>query len=398
MGDPGDEDKVFGVVHRVDDAVIANADAEVVPPGELHRAWCTRVNREVIDCGRNTIGNRSTEPAWAGRLASKGAVEPRMKAVVYDRYGPPEVLRLEDVARPVPKADEVLVRVHATTVTRTDCGWRDPRPYVFVRFFIGILKPRRRILGMELAGEVVATGARVAELKVGDQVFGISGFGAHAEFVCVRENAPLEHKPVGVPFDQAAPVCDGGCTALSCLRQVDLRAGQRILIYGASGSIGTAAVQVAKHLGAEVTAVCSAESVELVKSLGADEVIDYKHEDFTKNGKTYEIIFDAVGKHSFRRCRRSLKSGGTYVSTDLGFMWHLPILMAWTHWIGDKRAKLGIARYTKQDVVLLKELVQNGAYRAVIDRSYPLDRVVDAVRYVETGQKIGSVVLTVGPS
>ncbi|MFI5281955.1 MAG: NAD(P)-dependent alcohol dehydrogenase [Candidatus Dormibacterales bacterium] len=321
-----------------------------------------------------------------------------MKAVVCDRYGLPDVLHLEDVARPIPKDDEVLIKVHATTVTRTDCGWRDPRPYFFVRIFVGLLKPRRPILGMEVAGEVVAAGARVTEFQDGDQVFGISGFGAHAEFVCVRESAPLGLKPAGVAFVEAAPVCDGGCTALSCLRQVDLRSGQRIVIYGATGSIGTAAVQVAKHLGAEVTAVCSQKSVGLVKSLGADEVIDYEHEDFTKNGKTYDVIFDAVGKHSFRRCRRSLKSGGTYVSTDLGFMWHLPILIAWTRWVGTKRAALGIARYTKQDVVLLQKLVQAGAYRAVIDRSYPLEQVVDAARYVETGQKIGNVVLTVGPS
>ena len=321
-----------------------------------------------------------------------------MKAVVYDRYGPPDVLRLEEVARPVPKDDEVLVRVHATTVTRTDCGWRDPNPYFFVRIFIGLLKPRRRILGMEVAGEVVEAGARVTEFQKGDEIFGNSGFGAHAEFVCVRESEPLGHKPAGVAFEEAAPISDGGCTALSCLRQVGLRKEQRILIYGASGSIGTAAVQIAKHLGAEVTAVCSTKSVELVKSLGADEVIDYEHADFTKNGKTYDVIFDAVGKHSFRRSRRSLKSGGTYLSTDLGFMWHLPILIVWTRWIGDKRAKLGVARYSKQDVVLLKELVQAGAYRAVIDRSYPLEQVVDAARYVETGQKIGNVVLTVGPS
>jgi NADPH:quinone reductase-like Zn-dependent oxidoreductase len=318
-----------------------------------------------------------------------------MKAVVYDKYGPPEVLHLQDVERPIPKGNEVLVKVHATTVTRTDCGWRSAKPYFFVRIFTGLLRPRRRILGMEVAGEIVAAGADVTEFHLGDQIFGISGFGAHAEFVCVREAAPLAPKPTNMAFDEVAAVSDGGCTALSCLRQVGLQNGQRILVYGASGSIGTAAVQLAKHLGADVTAVCGTKSVGLVKTLGADEVIDYQNTDFTKNGKTYDVIFDAVGKSSFRHCRHSLKSGGTYMSTDFGFMWHLPILILWTRWIGDKRAILGIARYARKDVLLLRELVERGAYRAVIDRSYPLDQVVDAARYVETGQKVGNVVLTV---
>jgi NADPH:quinone reductase-like Zn-dependent oxidoreductase len=278
-----------------------------------------------------------------------------MRAVVCDRYGPPEVLHLEEVERPIPTANEVLVKVYATTITRTDCGWRSAKPYFFVRFFTGLLRPRRRILGMEMSGEVKAAGADVSEFQAGDAVFGISGFGAHAEFVCVRENAPIATKPTTVDFDEAAAVCDGGCTALSCLRQVALRKGQRILVYGASGSIGTAAVQLAKHLGAEVTAVCNSNSVELVRSLGADGVIDYQNEDFRKNGKTYDVIFDAVGKSSFRRCRRSLKSGGTYISTDLGFMWHLPILILWTRWIGHKRATLGVSRYNKEDVLFLKD-------------------------------------------
>ena len=318
-----------------------------------------------------------------------------MRAVVYDKYGPPEVLHLEDVERPIPQTNEVLIKIYATTVTRTDCGWRSAKPYFFVRLFTGLLRPRRRILGMEVAGEVVAAGADVTVFHIGDQVFGISGFGAHAEFVCVREGAPLANKPASVAFNEAAPVCDGGCTALSCLRQVGLKNGQRILVYGASGSIGTAAVQLANHLGADVTAVCGTKSVELVKTLGANEVTDYQNSDFTKNGKTYDVIFDAVGKSSFRRCRRSLKSGGTYITTDLGFMWHLPILILWTRWFADKRAILGIARYTKDDVLFLRELVEGGAYRAVIDRSYPLEQVVDAARYVESGRKVGNVVLTV---
>lgn len=317
-----------------------------------------------------------------------------MRAVVYDRYGPPDVLRLEEVERPVPKEDEVLVKIHATTVNRTDCGFRSAKPFI-TRFFIGLVRPKRKILGMELAGEVEAVGAAVTEFEVGDQVLGVKGSGAHAEFVCLREKAPLAHKPAGMTFEEAAAVCDGACTALSCLRNANLRKGRSILVYGASGSIGTAAVQLARYFGADVTAVCNTKNLELVRSLGADRVIDYTHDDFTKNGETYDVIFDAVGKHSFRRCRRSLKPGGMYIETDGGFLWHVPLLALLTRWIGDKRVKLGIARYTKKDVLFLKELIEAGSYRAVIDRRYPLEDVVDATRYVETGQKTGNVVLTV---
>jgi len=317
-----------------------------------------------------------------------------VRAVVYDRYGPPDVLRLDDVERPVPDEDEVLVRIRATTVNRTDCGWRSAKPF-FARFFLGLLRPRRRVLGMELAGEVEAVGAAVTKFEVGDDVFGVKGFGAHAEFVCIRESAPVAHKPADMPFEEAAAVCDGGSIALSCLRRADLQEGQKILVHGASGSIGTAAVQLAKSFGAEVTAVCSTKNVDLVRSLGADEVVDYLEEDFTKNGKTYDVVFDAVGKHSFRRCRGSLKPGGIYLETDLGFLWHVPILALLTRRLGDKRVALGIAKYTKKDVLLLKELVEAGKYRAVIDRCYPLEDVVEATRYVETQQKTGNVVLTV---
>jgi NADPH:quinone reductase-like Zn-dependent oxidoreductase len=320
-----------------------------------------------------------------------------VRAVVYDRYGPPEVQRLEDVARPVPKEDEVLVKIHATTVNRTDCGWRSAKPF-FVRSFIGLRGPKQKILGMELAGEVEAVGADVTEFQVGDQVFGVKSFGAHAEFVCIREGGPLAHKPAGMTFEEAAAVCDGASIALSCLRGAHLGKGRKILIYGASGSIGTAAVQLAKYFDADVTAVCNTKNVELVRSLGADEVVDYLQEDFTKNGQTYDVIFDSVGKHSFRRCRGSLKPGGTYLETDLGFMWHVPLLALLTRWIGNKKVTLGIAKYTKQDVLLVKELIEAGKYRPVVDRSYPLEDVVEATRYVETQQKTGNVVLTVNGS
>ncbi len=317
-----------------------------------------------------------------------------MRAVVYEKYGAPDVLRLEEVERPVPKDDEVLVRIHATTVTRTDCGMRGAEPF-FIRCFTGLRRPKRKILGSEFAGEVEAVGAAVSEFEVGDHVFGVNGFGAHAEFICVREGARLAHKPAGMTFEEAAAVCDGASSALSCLRKADLRQGRSILIYGASGSIGTGAVQLAKYFEADVTAVCNTKNVELVRSLGADEVVDYLQEDFTKNGKMYDVIFDAVGKHSFRRCRGSLKPGAIYLATDLGFMWHVPVLALLTRWIGDKRVTLGVARYTKKDVLFLKELIEAGKYRAVIDRRFPLEQVVDATRYVETGQKTGNVVLTV---
>ena len=318
-----------------------------------------------------------------------------MKAVVYDEYGPPAVLRLEDVDRPEPGDGEILVRVHATTVTQTDCGWRSAHPFI-VRYFIGLRRPSRRILGMELAGEVTAVGAAVTEFAVGDEVFGIGGFGAHAEFACKPESAAVAHKPAGMTFEQAAAICDGACIALSCLRGVDLSAGRSILVYGASGSVGTAAVQLAKHFGAEVTAVCNTKNVELARGLGADRVIDYTREDFTRSGGTYDVVFDAVGKTSFRRCKRLLKRGGLYVETDLGFMWHVPPLVLLTKWIGDKSVRLGMAKYRKDDVLFLKELVEAGEYRAVIDRTYPLEQVVEATTYVETRQKTGNVVLTVG--
>ena len=323
------------------------------------------------------------------------ALREPMRAVVHDRYGPADVLRLEEVERPVPKDDEVLVRIHATTVNRTDTGLRSAE-YFVTRFFTGLLRPKAKVRGSELSGEVEALGAAVTEFEVGDRVFGVREWGgAHAEFVCVRESAPLAHMPAGMTFEEAAAVCDGAILALAYLRRADVRKGRTILVYGASGSIGTAAVQLARHFGAHVTAVCNTKNVELVRSLGADEVVDYTHEDFTKKGETYDVVFDAVGKLAFRRCRGSLKPGGIYASTDGGFLWQNPFLALWTSRIGDKKVLFPIPRYTKKDVVFLKGLIEGGKYRAVIDRSYPLEDVVEASRYVETGQKSGNVVLTV---
>jgi NADPH:quinone reductase-like Zn-dependent oxidoreductase len=319
-----------------------------------------------------------------------------MRAVVYTRYGPPDVLRVSDVPRPTPKDDEVLIRVHATTVNRTDCGFRKAKPFI-TRLFSGLLRPRKQILGTEVAGEIEAVGAAVTRFDRGDRVFGVNAddFGAHAEFICMREDAPLANLPAGMTFEEGAAVCDGVILALTCLRWADLESGQRILIYGASGSIGTAAVQLAKYFGADVTAVCNTRNVDTVRSLGADAVVDYTQEDFTANGETYDVIFDAVGKTSFRRCRRSLAQGGTYVETDLGFLWQNPILALLTWRFGDKRVLMPLPRYTQKDVLFLAQLIEAGRYRAVIDRRYPLERVVDATRYVETEQKTGNVVLTV---
>jgi NADPH:quinone reductase-like Zn-dependent oxidoreductase len=324
-----------------------------------------------------------------------------VKAVVYDRYGPPEVLRIADVERPVPKEDEVLIKVHATTVNRLDVHTREANRKsglavsVLSRMVSGLRGPRQPILGSEFAGEVEAAGATVKEFAVGDHVFGNSGlrFGAHAEFMCVRESARIAHLPAGMSFGEAAPITDGALNALTCLTAANLRKGRRILIYGASGAIGTAGVQLARHFDADVTAVCNTKNLQLVKSLGADRVIDYTQEDFTKNGQTYHVIFDAVGKQSFKRCRGSLEPGGMYLPTD-GF--ENLVLALWTPRFGDKKVVFQIPpRQTKQDVLFLKELVEAGKFRPVIDRTYALADVVEATRYVETEQKTGNVVLTV---
>ena len=325
-----------------------------------------------------------------------------MRAVVYNRYGPPDVLRLEEVKRPVPTAGEVLVKVHATTVNRLDAATREanrrsgPAVSFLSRLVFGIRRPRQRILGSEFAGEVVAVGAAVREFAVGEYVFGITGlaFGAHAEFICVQQSSRIAHKPTAMSFEQAAALSDGALNALACLRQAHLRRGQTILIYGASGAIGTAGVQLAKYFGTDVTAVCSTKNLELVRSLGADAVIDYTREDFTKNGRAYDVIFDAVGKHSFKRSRGSLTPGGSYLATD--GLRNLSLVL-WTSLTGGKRVRFSITSPmpTKKDVLFLKDLVEAGRFRPVIDRCYPLQDVVEATKYVETEQKVGNVVLTV---
>ncbi len=317
-----------------------------------------------------------------------------MRAVVHDRYGPPEVLRVEEVERPAPKEDEVLVAVVASTVTRGEAMGVRSADYRFTRVFTGIRRPRRTTFGSEFAGRVEAVGSAVTELRVGDEVFGI-GSGANAEYMTVRESGVIARKPERLTFEEAAALPDGSLLALTMLRPVAPER-KRVLVYGAAGSIGTAAVQLlARHFDAEVTGVCDTDDVELVRSLGAHDVVDRLRDDFTANGKTYDVIFDAVGKHSFRRCRRSLSPGGTYVTADLGFMYHVPFLSLVTRFAGSKRAKVGFGRYRREDLLLVKELVEAGSYRPVIDRTYALDEVVEATRYVESGRKTGNVVVRI---
>ena len=322
-----------------------------------------------------------------------------MRAVVHTEYGPPSVLRIADVARPTPAPDEVLVRVHATTVNRTDCGFRRPEPF-FVRVFSGLRRPKQPILGTEFAGVVEAIGASVTQFRPGDRVFGVNAdrFGAHAEFVCVRESGPIAPMPAGLPYEEAAAVCDGAILALTYLRKADVGPGCRILVYGASGSIGTAAVQLAKQRGAEVTAVCSTANVDLVRSLGADTVIDYTTGDLDRAGGPYDVVFDAVGKISLGRCRAVLAEGGIYASTDLGPFAQNPFLALATAPLRGtrvRRVQFPMPKYTQADVRFLAGLVATGEYRPVVDRRYPLEDVVAATEYVETERKVGNVVLTV---
>jgi len=298
----------------------------------------------------------------------------------------------------VPKDDEVLVRVHASTVTRSDAMRVGSVEYAFTRVFTGIRRPKRTSAGTEFAGVVQEVGKAVTGFRVGDDVFGIEG-GAHAEYVTVRGSEVIAEKPAGLTYEEAAAVPDGSLLALTCLQPAQPLGGKSVLVYGAAGSIGTGAVQLlAHHFAADVTAVCDTKDVELVRSLGARDVVDRFREDFSKNGTRYDVIFDAVGKHSFRRCRGSLKPGGIYITVDLGFMYHVPLVALVTRLAGRRRAKLGIGRYRKEDLVLVKELVDTGKYRPVIDRRYALDEVVEATRYVETGRKTGNVVLRVSLS
>ena len=321
-----------------------------------------------------------------------------MKAVIQDRYGAPEEALhiVDDLERPKVGEEEVLVKVHASTITRGEAMGVRFKEYRFTRVAVGIRRPRRPIRGMEFAGRVEEVGAAVSRFKVGDEVFGIDNETC-AEYVAVGEARALAHKPPGLTFEEATAVPDGSLLALTCLKPAYPLGGKNVLVYGAAGSVGTATVQLlTQHFtAAHVTAVCDTKDVEVVRGLGAHEVIDRLNYDFTTNGKTYDVIFDAVGKHSFRRCRHSLKPRGIYVSMDLGYGYHLPFLGLITKLFGKRRAAVGIGRYRQEDLSLVKDLIDAGKYRPVIDRTYPMDEYVEAMTYVESGQKTGNVVIRV---
>ena len=323
-----------------------------------------------------------------------------MKAIVYTKYGSPDVLQLQEVAKPTPKDHEVLIHVHAAIVGPVDCVFRKGDPFL-IRLLFGLTKPRRSILGVEFAGEIEAAGHAVQAFQPGDQVFGMSPdrSGAHAEYLCLPEDQPMALKSAKMTYEEAVGICDGAPTALIFLRQIaKVKPGQKVLINGASGSVGTAAVQLARYFEAEVTGVCSTTNIDLVKSLGADQVIDYTQEDFTTNGQTYDVIFDVVGKSSFSQCQGSLTPRGVYLSTALTLT--ILLHMFWTGLRGGKKARFATAglMQKKENLLFLKELFEAGKLKAVIDKRYPLEQMTAAHQYVETGHKKGNVVITVGPN
>ena len=329
-----------------------------------------------------------------------------MKAIVYTKYGPPDVLELKEVAKPIPKDNEILIRVYATPVNYGDITARNfknisPRKFTMpfplwlpTRIFFGIRKPRKKILGSEFAGKIEAVGKDVKLFRKDDQVFGYlgPGLGANAEYLCMPEDRCVAIKPANMTYEEAAAVPYGALMALSLLRKVNIQSGQKVLINGASGGIGSAAVQLAKYFGAEVTGVCSTPRLELVKSLGADKVIDYTKEDFTTSGETYDLIFDILGKSSFSRCKNSLKKNGRYLLAS--FKMRQLFQMLWTKIKGSKKVICALATDKTEDLIFIKELVEAGKIKSVIDRRYPLEQTAEAHRYVEKGLKKGHVVIT----
>jgi NADPH:quinone reductase-like Zn-dependent oxidoreductase len=322
-----------------------------------------------------------------------------MKAIVYEKYGPPDVLQLKEVAKPTPKDNEVLIKVHATTVTKYDCWMRSstaPTGFgLLMRIASGIRKPKQPILGTELAGEIEAVGKDVRLFKEGDQVFGDTGMssGTNVEYICLPEDGAVAIKPANMTYEEAAAVPYGALTALFFLKNGNIQSGQKVLIFGASGGVGNYALQIAKYFGAEVTGVCSTTKVEFVESLGADKVIDYTKEDFTKSGQTYDIIFDTVGKSSVSGCKRSLKKNGFYLLTTFGLPKLVQIL--WLSITSSKKVFMGTLKERAEDLIFLKELIEAGKIKSVIDRSYPMEQIAEAHRYVETWNKKGNVVITI---
>ncbi|HKO85589.1 MAG TPA: NAD(P)-dependent alcohol dehydrogenase [Actinomycetota bacterium] len=326
-----------------------------------------------------------------------------MRAAVHTSYGPPDVVWIAEVDKPTPKTNQVLVKVHATTVNRTDSGFRAGKPLI-VRLFTGLIRPKVAVLGNEFAGEIEAVGRDVTSLLVGDRVFGYSGlqhgsrFGAHAEYLAMPEDGSLATMPANLTYEQAAPSTEGAHYALTMIRTAKIQRGHDVLVYGATGAIGSAAVQLSKSLGAQVTAVCDTEHLELVRGLGADRVIDYTAEDFTMDRQRHDVVLDAVGKSSFFRCRRLLKPGGIYLSSDGGPLnqnLFLVLIAPLVGVFGGKKVLFHVPRDDQKMVRYFKELIESGAFKPLIDRRYRLDQIVEAYRYVETGQKIGNVVISV---
>jgi NADPH:quinone reductase-like Zn-dependent oxidoreductase len=322
-----------------------------------------------------------------------------MKAAVRARYGPPDVVSVSEVTRPAVKDGELLVKVHATTVNRTDCALRAAKPFIW-RFFAGLVRPKVTILGNEFAGEVAAVGAGVTSYEVGDKVFGYNdeSFGAHAGYMTISQDGKLAIMPDGLSYEEAAPSTEGSHYALAIITTAKVRSGQDVLVYGATGAIGSALVQLLHSLGATVTAVCGPEDLELVASLGASRAVDYTAGDFTKDAQRYDIVIDAVGKTSFGRCRRLLKPRGVFLAADLGPWSQNLFLPLVTPLFGGRRVRFPLPRNDPGMARHFKGLIESGAFKPVIDRRYPLDEILQAYRYVETGQKIGNVVISVDHS
>jgi NADPH:quinone reductase-like Zn-dependent oxidoreductase len=319
-----------------------------------------------------------------------------MKAIVHKKYGPPEVADLKDVERPVPGDDEVLIKVYASTVNRTDSGLRSAS-YFISRFFTGLLRPKYQTLGCEFAGKIVEKGKSVTLFNIGDRIFGFNDktFGGHAEYLTIGEKDAIATIPEGMTYHQSAPITEGSHYALNSISASKIKPGQRALVNGATGAIGSAAVQILKDLDVHVVAVCNTNNLSLVKSLGADYVIDYQKEDFRKIDQKFEFVFDAVGKSSFKDCKPMLTENGVYISTELGKNSENVFLAMLTSWRGGKRVLFPIPSMDKATVEYLKSLVVKGSFRPVIDRTYLLEEIVEAYRYVETGQKTGNVVLDI---
>jgi NADPH:quinone reductase-like Zn-dependent oxidoreductase len=319
-----------------------------------------------------------------------------MKAIIYTQYGPPEVAKISEVPKPIPSDKEVLIKIYSSTVNRTDSGFRSAE-YFVSRFWSGLFRPKIQILGSEFAGVVEAVGKQVTLFKIGEKVFGFNdkNFGGHGEYLTIAETDAIIQMPENFSFDEAAPISEGAHYALCDIRAAKVQPGQHVMVYGATGAIGSAAVQLLKHFGAIVTAVCNTKNVELVKSLGADSVIDYQTQDFTKTESRFDFIFDAVGKSSFGQCKPLLKDKGVYISTELGKNGENVLLALTTPLRGGKRLLFPIPSINKDDLTFLKELVEKGEFKPVIDRSYPFEQIVEAYQYVESGQKTGNVILKI---